>query len=211
MLTRRAAERLRNRCLSAWDYERMLLEAFPAVHQVKCIPQASEGSWLAPGNILLVVVPDLRNQNAVDPLRPRVDTATLSKMTEFALQHCGMQVRIRVKNPRYQRVKLAFQVKFRPGLPFHFYRRQLHEALIRVLSPWAFEAAKSIQFGGRVYRSVLLDFVEELSYVDFVTDYKLLSPDSDFPHQDLSSIQAATPSAILVSDTLHTIDEFTDA
>lgn len=212
MLTRRAAERVRhrNRCITAWDYERMLLEAFPAVHQVKCIPHASESSWLAPGNVLLVVVPDLRNQNAVDPLRPRVDTGTLSQMTEFALQHRGMQVRIRVKNPRYQRVKLAFQVKFMPGLPFHFYRGQLHEALVRVLSPWAFEAEKSIQFGGRVYRSVLLDFVEKLSYVDFVTDFKLLSPDGDFPHQDLPSIQAAAPDAILVSDTLHTIDEFTD-
>ena len=34
-LTRRAAERLRhrNRCITSWDYERMLLEAFPGVHQ----------------------------------------------------------------------------------------------------------------------------------------------------------------------------------
>ncbi len=213
MLTRRAAERLRhrNRCLTAWDYERMLLEAFPAVHLVKCIPHASENSWLAPGHVLLVVVPDLRNQNMIDRLRPRVDTGTLSEMTEFAQRHCGMQVRIRVKNPRYESVKLAFQVRFRPGLPFHFYRRQLDEALVRALTPWAFDATQAIQFGGRVYRSVLLDFVEELPYVDFVSDFKLLTPDRGSSPLDLSSIQAETPDAILVSDTSHTIDEFTDA
>lgn len=211
-LTRRAAERLRhrNRCITAWDYERMLLEAFPAVHKVKCIPHASETSWLAPGNVLLIVVRDLRNQNAIDSLRPRVDTGTLSEMTEFAQRHCGMQVSIRVRNPRYERVKLSFQVRFMPGLSFHFYRRELDEALIRVLTPWAFDTSQTIQFGGQVYRSALLDFVEELPYVDFVSDFKMLAPDSGSPNQDLSSIQADQPDTILVSDNLHIIDEFPD-
>jgi hypothetical protein len=47
-LTQRAAERLRhrNRCITPWDYERMLLEAFPEVHKVKCIPHADgTSSW----------------------------------------------------------------------------------------------------------------------------------------------------------------------
>jgi hypothetical protein len=210
MLTRRGAERLRhrNRCITAWDYERMLLEAFPSIHKVKCIPHASDSSWLAPGHVLLVVVPNLLNQNAIDPLRPRVDTATLREMTEFAQRHCGIQVRIQVKNPSYERVRLGFQVRFMPGLSFHFYRQELGTALIRLLTPWAFNTSQPIQFGGRVYRSALLDFVEELPYVDFVTDFTLLAPDSGSPNQDVSSIQAERPDAILVSDTFHTIDEF---
>jgi hypothetical protein len=212
MLTRRAAERLRhrNRCLTPWDYERMLLEAFPDVRKVKCIPHARDSSWLAPGCVMLVVVPDLRNRNAVDPLRPRVDIDTLGRMTEFVQQHCGMQVRAKVKNPRYQRVQLDFKVRFLPGKAFQFYSRHLNDALVRALSPWAYDAGRAIEFGGQVYRSVLLDFVEELPYVDFVTDFKLVSPDSAAPHQDLANVSAATPDAILVSSTLHTIAEVKD-
>jgi hypothetical protein len=212
-VTRRAAERLRHRqrCITPWDYERMLLEAFPEVHRVKCIPHASETSWQAAGHVLLVVVPDLRNRNEADLLRPRVDIGTLSQMSEFVLRRCGIQVVVGVKNPRYQRVRLDFKVRFLPGRPFQFFRRQLQDALIRVLSPWAFDAQRTLEFGGQVYRSTLLTFVESLPYVDFVTDFKLLGPDSDAPQRDVPGLQAGTPDAILVSDDSHSIDEFDES
>lgn len=208
-LTRRAAERLRhrNRCITPWDYERMLLEAFPSVHRVKCIPHASETSWLAPGHVMLIAIPDLRNQNAVDKLRPRVDLNTLTLMTEYAQAHCGMQVKLKVRNPSYQRVRADFKVLFMAGKPFNFYRNELEQALIRALSPWAFDATREITFSGRLYRSVLLDFVEELPYVDFVSDFKLgIVDDADVLH-DAADIAVATPDAILVSDATHTINE----
>lgn len=214
MLTRRAAERLRhrNRCITPWDYERMLLEAFPKVHKVKCIPHASEKSWLAPGNVMLVVVPDLRNRNAVDQLKPRVNIDTLVRMQDFAQQHTGGQVAIKVRNPRYQSVLLDFKVRFYPDYPFNYYHQQLQQALIRALAPWAYDKTRDIEFGGRIYRSVLLDFVEELPYVDFVTDFKMKLVASDgTPLQDVAEISADTPDAIIVSSPSHKIDEYTDA
>jgi hypothetical protein len=50
--------------------------------------------------------------------------------------------------------------------------------------------------------------VEKLPYVDFVTDFKLLSPDSVEPRRDRTSVRAETPDAILVSARSHEIDEF---
>jgi len=211
MLTRRAAERLRhrNRCITPWDYERLLLDAFPNIYKVKCIPHASENSWLAPGNVMLVVIPDLCNQNAVDQLKPRVDIATLDRMQLHAQQHAGKQIRIKVKNPRYQSVRLDFKVRFYPEYPFNYYREELHKALIVALTPWANDT-REIEFGGHLYRSVLLDFVEELPYVDFVTDFKM-SLVSGTALQDVAEISADTPDTILVSDATHAISEFLDA
>ncbi|GAA5167660.1 baseplate J/gp47 family protein [Viridibacterium curvum] len=213
-LTRRAAERLRhrNRCITPWDYERMLLEAFPSVHKVKCIPHASESSWLAPGHVMLIAIPDLRNQNAVDPLAPKVDLDTLTRMREFAQQHVGMQVALHVKNPRYQRVRLDFKVRFHTGFAFNFYRNELEQALIRALSPWAFDSGdgntRQIEFGGRLYRSVLLDVVEELPYVDFVTDFRMgVVPEDGSAFADVSELAPQTPDAIFVSDAHHIIAE----
>ena len=213
-LVRRAAERLRhrNRCITSWDYERMVLEAFPTVHKVKCIPHASPTSWLAPGSLLIVVVPDLRNQNAVDPLRPHVDIDTLARIETYAAAHAGMQVALTARNPRYQAVQLDFKVRFRAGYAYNFHRQKLHDEIVRALSPWAFDGGTEIEFGGRLYRSVLLDFVEHRPYVDFVTDFRMgvLRDDGTAP-QDAADIRADTPDAILVSAAAHAIGPVIDA
>jgi hypothetical protein len=208
-LNTRASERLRhrNRCITAWDYERALLEAFPGVHKVKCIPHAKDGSWLAPGHILLAVVPDLRNKNARDRLRPRVDSETLSRITEHVQTRVGMQVIVKVKNPVYQKIRLDFKVRFHAGYEPNYHRNLLNEELIRFLSPWAYDAGREIAFGGRIYKSVLLDFVDELGYVDYVTDFKMYSFVEGAENTlDLNEVRAQRPDAILVSHPGHSIE-----
>jgi hypothetical protein len=200
----RVAERLRhkNRCITAWDYERIILEAFPNVHRVKCIPHAKKDSWSAPGHVLIVVVPDLKNQNAFDLLQPKVDNNTLSRIASYVQKRAGMQVQIEVRNPSYQRIKLDFKVKFRSGYEFNFYSNKLNQQIKEFLSPWAFDQQRDIAFGGKVYKSVLLDFVEEIEYVDYVTDFKMYSSNQS---GDLNEVFPAEPNTIWVSNQTHTI------
>ncbi|MDJ0846212.1 MAG: baseplate J/gp47 family protein, partial [Crocosphaera sp.] len=203
----RVSERLRhkNRCLTAWDYERIILEAFPKVHQVKCIPHAKENSWLAPGHLLIIVVPDLKNKNAINPLEPKVDTDTIERITNYVKKRAGMQVNVKVKNPRYQKIKVDFKVKFYAGYEFNHYQTQLGQEIINFLSPWADNSQGKISFGGKVYKSVLLDLVEDLSYVDYVTDFKMYSLSGN----DINEVQPDTPDTILVSHPEHTINPVT--
>lgn len=206
----RVSERLRhkNRCITPWDYERIILEAFPGLHRVKCIPHATSDCWLKPGNVLIVVVPDLRNRNAVNPLEPRVDSDTLDRITAQLRQRCGMQVGVQAVNPRYQKVRLDFRVRFRTGYEPNFHCRELDAALIRYLSPWAFQAESGISFGGTIHKSVLLDFVEELEYVDYVTDFRMYSYQGETSNMiDINLAQPETPDAILVSAGSHSIRE----
>lgn len=213
MLNRRAAERLRHRqrCITPWDYERLLLENFPGVHRVKCIPHASESSWMAAGHLLIVAIPDLRNRNLPDLLQPKVDLDTLTRMTELAQSHASPQVVVGVRNPAYQPIRLDFKVRFRPGHPFDHSRQQLHQAIVEALSPWAFAGGRQLDFGGRIYRSALLDFIEELPYVDFVTDFRCgPAGDGDLLLRDVAEIVAERPDTILVSAARHLIAEVTD-
>jgi hypothetical protein len=204
-LARRAAERLRHRdrCIAPWDWERIVLEAFPSVHRAKCIPHANPRSWLAPGHVMLVLVPDLRNHNAIDPLRPRVDLDTQQRVHAHVKARCAPAVQVWVRNPSYREVRLSFKLKLRPGFGFNFYRGVVHDAIVRALSPWAFDRTRALGFGGRVERSVLLDLVEELDSVDYVTDFRMFVDDGP----DVAEAQADTPDAILVSASLHDIVE----
>lgn len=213
MRNRRAAERLRHRqrCITPWDYERLLLEAFPGVYRIKCVPHASDTAWTAPGHVLIVAVPDLKNRNLPDLLQPKVDLDTLTQMAELAQAHASPQVAVHVRNPDYRAIRLDFKVRFHAGLPFEHTRLQLHAALVEALSPWAFDTTRQLDFGGRIYRSVLLDFVEELPYVDFVTDFRLgFAGPGDLLLDDAAEIVADRPDVILVSAARHLIGEAID-
>lgn len=215
-LARRAAERLRHRgrAITAWDYERLVLEAFPTVDRVKCIPYANSRSWRSPGSVMLVVVPNLRKRNTMGVLQPRVDLDTLAQIEQFVLPRSAMCLQARqagqdssvtVRNPRYQAVKLSFKVQMRDGFAFSFYKARLNEAVVQTLSPWAFDVRHPLNFGGRVVRSALVDAVEALPYVDYVTDVRLAR--EDHPGEDQSELSPLEPDVILVSAAEHQITE----
>lgn len=207
----RVSERLRhkNRCITPWDYERIVLEDFPSVHQVKCVPHARQGSWLAPGHVLIAVVPDLRNKNSPYSLQPKVDSNTISTIKDRVLARTGSQVEVEVTNPRYRRVQVEFKVKFLAGYEFNYYSGELNKKVIQFLSPWAFDTGKDPVFGGRIYKSVILDFIEEVEQVDYVTDFKMFwFPDVTGTRVgDVNEVQPGTPDSILVSAESHGIME----
>lgn len=221
---KRASERLRHkdRAISIWDYERLVLEAFPELYKVKCLnhtelrknpddPNRKFINGLAPGYVLFIAVPDLKNRNAVDPLKPYTSLNTLDQIKQFLQKRTSPHVRLDVVNPLFESVQLEFEAQFHPGKDFTIYKKILEQEIIAFLSPWAFEEqeSKDIEFGGSICKSVLLDFVEERPYVDFVTEFKmnqLTGPDLP-DHLDIEEAVASTPRSILVSNETHTIIE----
>jgi len=223
-LATRASERLRHkdRAIAPWDYERIVLEHFPGVHRVKCVPHARQGAWLSPGHVLLVVIPDLRDRFTPPPaddapldpfeavpfdlLQPRVDIDTLTRIQEVVRERSGSQIQIHAVNPRYQTIRLSFGVKLRAGYDFNYYRGLISKELVRLLSPWAFDVSHTVTFGGHVYRSALIDFVENLKYVDYVTAFRMVTQ-SGAGVADVPEAVPRRPDAILVSDVDHDITE----
>lgn len=205
----RVSERLRhkNRSVDIWDYERMPLENFPSIYKAKCISHSSLDSYNAPGHVTVVVVPDLRNRNAVDRLKPKAPKDTLSEIEDFLGRHAGAFVRIHVTNPSYEEVKLDFKVAFRRGCDFGYHKGALNEEIKRFLSPWAFDDGKDIAFGGRVHKSVILNFIEEIPYVDYVTDFKMFHIVRGKAATDTETATVSEPKAILVSYNEHSIEK----
>lgn len=183
----RVSERLRHkrRGISIWDYERLVLEKFPDIYKVKCINHstysfAQDGleisrSEFAPGFVTLIVVPDLKNKNAVDPLEPRVSLSRLEEIKKYlgTLISPFAQKKLQVLNPLYEQIQVEFAVVFHSGNDWGFYKTQLNNDIKEFLSPWISEKGGDIVFGGKLHKSVILNFVEERPYVDFVTDFRM--------------------------------------
>ncbi|MBB4079702.1 hypothetical protein GGR28_002327 [Lewinella aquimaris] len=188
---RRVSELLRHkgRAITLNDYESIVLEAFPRVYRVKCLPHtlgvrgdATSDLELAPGYVTLVVIPDVAQVSAVNPFEPRLPAAELEAIREYFLDKISPCVRLHVLNPEYETVRLTLCVRFHPGKSAAFYKKQLQLDLRELLAPWTrAEAGADISFGGRFYYSTAVHFVEELDYVDFVRDLRILDPDTGEP------------------------------
>lgn len=217
----RVSERLRHkqRAVSIWDYEHLVLQEFPTVFKVKCLNHTKldklksqndpdRFDQLAPGCVTVVVVPDLRNQNAINRLEPKVDLGTLRRIREYLQKHAGKLVTLETTNPEYEPVRLKFKVRFRRGYAFSTYKKKLNEALINYLSPWVSGDPGDISFGGTLEKSVIINFIERLEYVDVLGDFVMLRHDDTY--EGYEEITAANPMAVLVSCLNHCISDFTD-
>lgn len=175
----RVSERLRhkNRAITLWDYEHLILQEFPNVFRVKCLNHTfisgTDTSFLSPGKVTLVVIPDIVDKNVFDIYEPRVSTAVLNSIESFINSKNSMQVHAKVINPDYEKVIIKLDVKFYPEYDENFYKKQLNEDLIKFLSPWAFDTSKQIIFGVELQRSIVIEYIENLYYVDFLSTLEM--------------------------------------
>ncbi len=162
----RVSERLRhkNRAVSMWDYERILLQQFPDVHKAKCVVQKT-GSV---GSVKMIVIPDLKGKVPFNPFEPKFTQAKLEQMKRFMEKHAFSYVDISVCNPVYKQVEVTVEVEFKAGLDEGYYISQLNTELKKFLSPWAYDGGVDIVVGRKIHESILVDFIEELPYIDYI-------------------------------------------
>ncbi|WP_052670811.1 baseplate J/gp47 family protein [Draconibacterium sediminis] len=214
----RVSERLRHkyRAITLWDYEHLVLQEFPEIHKVKCLNHTStkvekgkrKTSYLAPGNVVLVVIPDIVNRNVFDIYKPRVSKATLNRIENFIRKLNSPLISTKVINPEYEEVRVDLKVQFHEGYDEVYYKSVLKEDLTRLLSPWAFDSKALIQFGISLHKSIVIDYVEKLKYVDFVSDLKLFQTNAATGSETEVKIASPnSPEAILVSSKRHNIGD----
>ena len=220
----RISERLRHkdRAITLWDYEHLVLEAFPQIYKVKCLNHTFYDNEnginiykeLAPGHVTIVTIPN-QFHNVRDPLRPYTSLGLLENIKAFLLKRLSCFVKLHVKNPLFEEVGVTFKVRFFEGFDETFYANKLEEAIIRFLSPWAFPGGGNPFFGGKVYQSILINFVEEQPYVDYVTDFKLshtyirldsTGAEIEVVDLDVAEVTGSKAVSVLVSAKHHTIE-----
>ncbi|MEM9212734.1 MAG: hypothetical protein AAGD25_00025 [Cyanobacteria bacterium P01_F01_bin.150] len=179
----RVSEHLRHkgRAVTIFDYERLVLEQFPDIYKVRCLNhgQFDDGTnelfELAPGAVTMAVIPDLAQRSTTDDLQPKVNINRLQAIEAYLTSLSSSWATVKVVNPQYEPIRVSFEVKFRSPFAanFGYYRRELERAIVGFLTPWTVDQGADIHFGGKVYRSAILNFVEEQEYVDYVVNFTM--------------------------------------
>ena len=227
---RRVSERLRHkgRGINIFDIERLVLEEFPELYKVKCLNHTTDDIvWKkddqtdaevlftrehSPGSVKVVVVPNLRNKNAVNPLQPRASKNTLSRIREFLQKRMSEFVHLEVSNPVFEEVMVSARIVFKAGKDKAFFLNKLNEDIKRLLSPWLFDEGADLSFTSNFHQSVILAYMDGLDYIDFVVDMSLTHRvtlvdenlnEFQFVEEGLEEIQPGSGSSVLVSVEQH--------
>ena len=221
---KRVSERLRHkdRAVTMWDYERLVLEQFPDIYKVKCLNQTAQENDPAAAKVKLVVIPNLINRTPFFPLQPKVSQKLRWQIVDYLKDKVSPFVNFEVVNPRYEEIRYRVTLKFEQKESEGYYIRQLNRDIINYLSPWAYSNQADVKFGGAIHQSSLIHFITNLSYVDFIgslelIDHVLIGQDSrGLTSEQLLTplnqdvVQTRFPDSILVSSPNHFIDLVTD-
>ena len=167
----RISERLRHkgRAVLPCDYERLVLEEFPEVGQVKCVTNNNSRTGfftpaVPPGVVYLVAAPRLEEYPGREPRLPQ---HILKKITEFIRPLASPMVKdIHVINPVYETLKIFASVEFSMEGDDTCFADDLDEAISQYLLPWRQKPFKPLPIGsGQVQGHQLSKFIQQQSYV----------------------------------------------
>ena len=214
----RASERIRHkqRVLTSWDYEHMILAEFPEVYKVRCL-SADHTRLDDPGAVKVVVIPDLRAKTPFDPFQPKLPESRLEAIHQYVSRYTPLSAWVKVVNPKYVQIKTRFAVRLHPGLSPEVCVENLQRAVKQYLAPWAYEEGHEITFGGELYANSLVGFVESLPYVDYLARVRLFRSDNGKTYEAVQDVdgqyrvEVQDPDSIMVSAPSHDIDLIGDA
>lgn len=217
----RVSERLRHkdRAVNVWDFENLVLEQFSEVCRVRCMSHLDGDLNLDPGSVLVVVVPFFFGNENDKFQRPKLSVGHLHKIKTFLQDRTSTFIDVEVKNPIYEEIQISLDVRFRKGRDEGFYVNQLNEDLKLMLSSWFYIYDEQIQFGEIIHPTSVLKYVEDLEYIDYVTNFGIFQfVDGDVVNRKTAGsneveIVPSTVRSVLVSADNHIVglvDEYGD-
>lgn len=198
--------RHRNRAITIWDVEQLVLQGFLEIALCRCLPHHSRDSECEPGSLAVVVVPDALE-------RLPAPTVLLAAQIERHVRERGSpHLRVAVLCPCYVEVSVAATVHLRRGLPAGAAIREVERALRAFLHPLglgpalaAGDAAALAElgtvrrparrvFGRPLYRSEIVRALEDHPAVDYVENV-VLDGDPEVERIDVDSCRGLVASA----------------
>lgn len=206
----RVSERIshKQRAVTISDYERIVLEEFNDILKVKCINHMDPDTELSPGSVTIVVIPYPVSRFESKNIELRAGAGRLESIERYLRDIASPFIQLDVRNPSYEQVQLSFAVDFLPGFDRRHYEKQLQLDIQKFLAPWAFGEPESIKFGGEIKASAILNHIEELPYVDYITEFTVKHYHESNPlGANAETVKATTSASILVAHTNHIITE----
>ncbi|HET8736303.1 MAG TPA: hypothetical protein VFM69_06875 [Pricia sp.] len=163
----------KNKGISPWDIEHLVLQQFPDIYQVICNANTNGHGERTAGAIHIITIPRAGRINLEAIQKPLASAALLERIREFLSARMSPHVSLSIGNPSYDELQVHATVSFKDRADAGFYLKKLESDLKRFLSPWAFDREKKMEMGTTLYKSSLIKFIELRPYIGFIAQIKL--------------------------------------
>ena len=174
----RTSERLRhkNRAITTWDYEKIVLQEFPEVYRVKTLNHYRYDTMISNVSAGYVTLIPVAKSSISDNInwKPLLSLNKMLLIKEHLTKIASPHVRINVKAPKQEKVEIIFKVKFhlQEGMDSGLYVTELKQTINAYLSPWAYETSE-INFANEIEFSSIIQLIDNQDYVDYLIDFKV--------------------------------------
>lgn len=234
----RVSERIRHkgRGITHWDLERIVLDKFYDIQQVKCISYLSNplddnhvetveqyinleqskedyNGVKHKEGVKIVAIP--RKKKYFKNFTPKFSLNQLNKFQEELSKLISPFNSVKMVNPQYEYVRIICNVKFVENMNNGQTLERLSKEIDNHISPWIANETEPITIGGSINENVIQNFIKGLPYVKFLTKFSIIhiiEEDGIFKlhdtamESDIVSIIKARPWGVLLPDDIHEIE-----
>ncbi|MEN0005019.1 MAG: hypothetical protein AAF798_12770 [Bacteroidota bacterium] len=172
----RVQERLRHkdRAVTAWDFERLVLQQFPSIGLARCLRNVHTPSKqpMRPGACAVVVLPNKIGKGE-NPLVPKTNQSILKQVAAYLRTVADPFAQIEVFNPNYTFLEVQAQIRFVEGEEEGRRLNELNKGLTSLIAPWSTDYETVNPFEARTNYFALLEYVNQQAYVDRVLSFEL--------------------------------------
>ncbi|MBT1686949.1 baseplate J/gp47 family protein [Dawidia soli] len=162
----------KNRGVTAWDIERLVLENFPEVNQVKCISAIEYPFFTEAGKIMVVVTPNVVTGDRF--VLPRFSPAALEDIRTYLERRISAFASITVVNPTYEEVKITADIVLTDEATTGEYEDALYRDIRNYICPWYSRPQEDMAFGGSLDLDEITEFMATRPYVKSVSKVSVL-------------------------------------
>ncbi|MDC0713304.1 baseplate J/gp47 family protein [Stigmatella sp. ncwal1] len=175
----RVSERCRHkaRAVTPWDYERLVLEAFPWVFSARCLPQVSvsEGRFqrTRARSVLMLVSPRVYTPATLtaSAYPPFIEASRLEEIRSFLAARAPASADVQVANPQYETVMIHCTVKAAAKQDPLSVSQRLNAELRAFLSPWIFRPDEARGMAWPTSSQEVLRFIQTRPSVSSVLSF----------------------------------------
>jgi len=173
----RVSELLRhkNRGVTNWDLERIILEKFEKVEKIRVYGRNNYPNELVKGsNVQIVVIPknSIINKTSFQPTK--ISRDILEEIKVYAKKYMSPFARVEVCNPVFEKLKVRCRVEFSDQQRNSFLRNKLNDELVHFLSPNFKDFDSENLFEKSFTKTEIYNFIESRPYVKKVGQFSVI-------------------------------------
>jgi predicted phage baseplate assembly protein len=191
--------RIRNRAVTAEDFEVLAQEADSAVARAKCL-QPEPGNGLRPGVVKVLLVPQVTIAEArIPPEQLEVSRPLEEAVRGYLDERRLLTTALLIEAPSYVWVSAQVHVQVKPRLDIVLVREEIERRLYRFLNPlYGGPERTGWPFGRDLFLADIYSLVAGVEGVDYVADAKIFPVDVDTGQvgDDVSRVEVSDESLI---------------